>query len=261
MHALRSLARFGVPLVPATMAWIVGDAFIRSSIAREASLSTLGEYGIAYRVASALAILVTGFAVAWQPYLYRSAVTDALSRARRTAPGLLATLAWGAMLLTLMGREVVGIAAGPNYENAVTGIAALSGGIVALGVFTLLGVLAGAISGTGRVGTIALIGMMLQAALGIVLVAPLGLSGAALASLAGYVLSALLLVWSTHFLRLDVHGLSLLAMALLAALGLIAASSLSSSALGLRLAASLIVTVIFGLALLRLRRQSTTARD
>lgn len=256
LSVIRDLMRFGAPLVPAALAWIAGDLFIRSSVARDASLATLGEYGVAYRVTSALAIVVAGFAVAWQPYVYGSAVSDAFPRARRTAPALVALLGWAATILTLMGHEIVAIISGPNYADAVHGIAALAGGIAALGVFMLLGALASATYGTRRVGVVALVGMVVQAALAIMLVTPLGLVGAALASLAGYVVSAALLVWLTGFMRSDAAGAAFLVSIVFASLGLVAASSLASSDFSLRLTAAILFTVVAALVMLLLQRRA-----
>src|SRR5688572_29348756 len=46
MATVRGLLTFGAPLAPVAIAWLVGDSWIRATLAREVELSALGEYGI-----------------------------------------------------------------------------------------------------------------------------------------------------------------------------------------------------------------------
>lgn len=253
------LLRFGVPLIPAAIAWMAGDAVIRSAIARDASLSVLGSYGIAYRVATGLGIFVTGFAIAWQPYLYRADARSVRPRARRTAPALVITLGWGAVVLTLLGREIVAIVAGPDYASAVEGIGPLTGGMVAFGLFMLLGALSGASGATTRVGLIALLGAAAQVAGALVLVGRFGLIGAAYASLVGYVVAAVVLALATRAIVLDRAGALLIAVSVVTALGLAAAMIIGDTPLVVRLSVTAVATVIGAVGLMLARSETPSA--
>ncbi len=240
---IERLVRFGAPLVPAAIAWVVGDVALRSAIARDADLAALGEYGIAFRIATVLAILVTGFMVAWQPYLYRSLPSDVLPRARRAAPALIAVLGAIAIGLTLLAREIVELVAGPSYIGAVSAVPALAGGMVALGLFQLAATLRGAIAGTRVVALAALGGGLVQIVTALVLVESLGIAGAALASLLGYLVAAVAVTWTTRLVSFGADGAWLVATAALVAGGLGLAAWLMWSSLEIRVAATLLTAI------------------
>ena len=193
---LAVLVRFGAPLVPAAMAWIVGDIWIRSTLAREAELATLGEYGIASRIASVLSLAVAGFGVAWHPYLYRSRPIDVLPRAMSTfGPVVLGLGALGAVI-TVLAPEVISIVAGPAYLGARAAVPTLTAGAVALGAFVLVAGVVGSSGSTRRVASSALFGTAVAMVAALFLVPPLGLAGAGVASLAGSVTAAVVLIAS-----------------------------------------------------------------
>jgi O-antigen/teichoic acid export membrane protein len=244
------LVRFGAPLVPAAIAWVVGDVAIRSAIARGTDLGVLGQYGIAFRIATVLAILVTGFAVAWQPYLYRSTAAEVLPRARRAAPVLIAVLGAIAIGLTLLAQEIVELVAGTQYMGAVSAVPGLAGSMVALGLFQLTATLSGAKAGTRAVAVAALIGALVQVVAAFVLVARLGITGAALASLLGYLVAAASLTWATRLVSHVAGGSLFVAAAFIVAAGLGLASWLMWSPLGIRLGVAFITAIVGGVALL-----------
>ena len=190
------LLRFGAPLVPAAMAWIVGDVWIRSTLAREAELTTLGEYGIASRIASVLSLAVAGFGVAWHPYLYRSRPIDVLPRAMSTfGPVVLGLGALGAVI-TVLAPEVIAIVAGPEYIGARDAVPTLTAGASALGAFVLVAGVVGSSGSTRRVAGSALIGTAVAMGAASLLVPSLGLVGAGVASLAGSVTATVVLIGS-----------------------------------------------------------------
>lgn len=231
------LLRFGAPLVPAAISWVLGDVALRSAIARDAGLAALGEYGIAFRIATALAILVTGFAVAWQPYLYRSLPTEVLPRARRAAPALVGVLGAIAVALTLLSQEIVRLVAGPNYMGAVSAVPALAGAMVALGVFQLSATLSGATAGTRIVALAALGGGTVQVLTAFALVDALGIAGAALASLLGYVVAAISLTLTSRLVTFAAPHPGLVVTAVLVAGGLGFAAWLMWAPVEIRVAA------------------------
>jgi O-antigen/teichoic acid export membrane protein len=232
---------------------VVGDVAIRSAIARGTDLGVLGEYGIAFRIATVLAILVTGFAVAWQPYLYRSSATEVLPRARRAAPALIAVLGAIAVGLTLLAPEIVEVVAGEQYLGAVSAVPALAGSMVVLGLFQLTATVSGARAETRTVAVAALIGALVQVVAAFVLVARLGITGGALASLLGYLVAAAALTWTTRLVSLRASGKLFVAAAFIVAASLGLATWLMQSPLAIRLGVAVGTAIVGGAALLWVR--------
>jgi O-antigen/teichoic acid export membrane protein len=195
------LLRFGLPLVPAALAWICGDLAIRATLARQTDLAALGQYGIAARIASVLSIGIVGFTVAWHPFLYRASGARAASAARGAANQMTLLLVLGAIVISLLAPEAVDALAGARYGPAAMGVAPLSAAAVAFGLFSLLSAVAGRENRTVAVGLASLTGAGTQV-VGAVLLADAGILGAAAASLLGTLVAAVgLLIYLRLLLR------------------------------------------------------------
>jgi O-antigen/teichoic acid export membrane protein len=240
LRVLRRLAAFGIPLVPAAVAWLAGDVAIRSALARDASLGTLGEYGVAYRIASVLALMVAGFAVAWHPFLFRGSSKHVLPNARSAMPLLVAALGVTAMVISLLAPELVGVVAGSEYASAATAVPFLTGGMVALGMFTLSGGVGAASGSTSVIAGVALGGMALQVGVAQPLVEAMGLVGGGVASLLGYSVAGVALTALAGLVNWSRSALSMASVLAVTAGGLVAANALMSSPVTLRL------VVLFG---------------
>lgn len=238
---IRRLLGYGAPLIPAAIAWLVGDAVIRSAISREVGLTALGEYGIAYRVASVLGLVVTGFGVAWYPYLYRSPATDVVPRAGQALGVLVLALAVLGVVVTALSPELIAVIAGEGYAGAVDAIGPLAGGMVALGAFVLVSAVIGSEGSTRRVAIAAVLGAATQWVLSAWLVDAHGLAGAGLASLGGYTLAVAILFGTERRLLHAASGWTAVLVAGVAAAGLVGASSVTGGPTLLRV----IVTVGF----------------
>ena len=186
---VRRLAAYGLPLVPAAIAWLIGDAWIRSTLARGADLTAVGEYGIAYRIASILGLLVAGLGVAWYPYIYRSPPEAVGDRAARMLAVVIGVLGAVAVALTALGPEVIAVVAGAPYAGARTVVGALAAGMIAMGAFVLLAGVIGSSGSTGRVALAAVVGALCQGVVATLLVPALGLAGAGVASFIGYAIA------------------------------------------------------------------------
>ena len=206
---ISNLIRFGAPLVPVAIAWLLGDAWMRITLARDADLSSVGQYGIAYRLTSVMGLAVTGFGVAWHPYLYRSSASLVGLRIHTVGPSLLLAVGALGVALTALAPELVAVVAGPGYANAMTAVPALSGGMAALALFVLMSPVVGRSGSTRRVGASALLGMLVQILLAMALIRPLGVAGAGLASLGGYAIASVVLLTSERGLLAGRIGSSL----------------------------------------------------
>jgi O-antigen/teichoic acid export membrane protein len=234
---VRGLVAFGAPLVPAAIAWLIGDAWIRGALARQVDLAALGEYGIAYRIASALGLVVTGFSVAWYPYLFRSQETEVVPRAARVLSVALLGFAAIGVALTVFSPEIIALVGGPAYADARDAIAPLVGGMVALGTFVLVAAVVGASGSTSRIGVAALAGAGIQIATSAPLVEGYGLAGAGVASLCGYVVAALLLLASEARLMAGRAGAFTAGSVAVGAVGLALGSGISGSPIAIRIGA------------------------
>jgi O-antigen/teichoic acid export membrane protein len=207
----RRIVAFGVPLVPATVAWLVGESGIRSALAHAEGLSSLGAYGIAFRIASVLGLVVTGFGVAWYPVAFRDRESGVPGNATQPLSILIVALAGCGVAISALSPEVVSVVAGPGYEAAAAAVAPLVGGMTALGAVVLLGGLSGRRGSTWRIAVAAVLGAVVQVTAAALLVAPLGLPGAGLSSLTGYLLAAGVLI-TTERTALS-HGLTTVVLA------------------------------------------------
>lgn len=248
---MRRLATYGLPLVPAAIAWLVGDAAIRGALARFAEPAALGEYGVASRLVSVLALAVTGFGVAWHPYIYRSPTLAVAERASHALPRIAFVLLVGAAGLTLLAPELIAIIAGDPYLAARTAIPPMAVGVMATGVVVLVGAVVGASGSTRRMAAAALLGAGTQLVVAPAAVGSMGLAGAAWTSLLGAAVAAAFLLAGMRSLwrnRAGVIGLGVLLLAVLL-LGV------GTSAMGLPLALRVVaVTALSATGLLVLRR-------
>ena len=252
---VRRLAMYGAPFVPAAVAWLAGDALIRGTLARELGPDALGEYGIAYRLASILGLVVTGFGVAWYPYLYRSPAAEVMPRASQALGILILAVAAMGMAVTALAPEIISIIAGAEYADARDAVGPLVGGMTALAAFVLMGAVVGAAGSTRRIPIAALIGAGVQVASSLPLVPAFGLFGAALSSLIGYVVAAVVLGAGEVRMVAGGRPLAIAAIVMFAIVGLVAAVAVSGWHLPARVA---VVVVYAGLAAVVARRAAAT---
>jgi O-antigen/teichoic acid export membrane protein len=256
VQTMRRLVVFGAPLVPAAVVWLIGDAWIRTMLANEFDLHTIGEYGIAYRIASVIALVVSGFGVAWQPYIFRSPPGEIRARATGVLVYLTVALGVTGVALTALSPEVIFVVAGAEYARAADAVVGLSAGAVAMGVFVLISAVIGASGTTRFIAPAAALGLAVQLVAAPVLVPWLGLTGAGLASLSGYLVATAALV--THARRLLGRRAVVLVVAASCAtgLGFLVAASGQEWPLAGRFAVVVLAILAGGVTLIAVRRTS-----
>jgi O-antigen/teichoic acid export membrane protein len=192
--AARLLA-FGAPLLPAVVGWTIGDLTIRSFLAGSAGLGALGGFSVATRLVSVMALVISGFSLAWIPFIFRIAVrTDPAERFRDAAFWLTAILGVLAVGLSGGAPELVRIIGGSGYSAGRTAIPGLAAGMILFGLYSLISAGSGLAHRTRDVAWTSAIGVAVQVGAGSVLVPTYGLAGAGAASAAGYAV-ALILLW------------------------------------------------------------------
>jgi len=180
---LRAMLRFSLPLVPSGIAVFVYLYIDRIIINALMTISDVGIFGVGYRIASIVSLLMFGFQVAMMPLVYQHyrepATPRNLSRIFRyfVAGALLMTLG-----LSLFSRELLTLLTPPAYYGAWAVIPLL----VPATVLSGMAIFAPGLSIAKRTGLIAFInigGAILNTLLNLTLIPLFGIQGAALATL------------------------------------------------------------------------------
>jgi O-antigen/teichoic acid export membrane protein len=175
----KEMLAFSLPIVPSSMGILALTYTDRISITSIMTLGDLGIFGIGYRVASVVGLLMVGFQGAISPLIYskyREANTPAeIARVFRYF-SFLALLV--AASLSIFGREILIVLTTPGFYSAATVIPFL----VAATFFSNMHVFApglGIQKRTKYIAVINLIGALLNVGLNLLLVPMLGILGAA----------------------------------------------------------------------------------
>jgi O-antigen/teichoic acid export membrane protein len=191
---LRPMLKYGSPLIVVAVAMWALTLVDRIMLRELGSLPDVGEYAVANRVANVLLLGVTGFALAFGPYIFSIYSEDRdLERSVRAQALRYVTigLATVGLVLAIFAREIIDIVA-PAFDQAYEAVGLLALAVVLYGISTV------AMSGisyarrTGVLAAITLTAAMVNIGLNFALITPFGMIGAALANLGGYLLLAAL---------------------------------------------------------------------
>ena len=255
-QTIRRLLAYGIPLVPATLVWIIGDLGVRGVVAREATIASLGLFGLATRLTSPIQLLVVGFGLAWHPFIYAAAAGQTRDLAADAATRLAAALGVVAIVLTVLAPEVVALIAGPGYEGAVSVVPGLAAGMVLFGLITLSTAVLGAGYRLAPVVVASIGGATLQIAAAWWLVPRFGLGLAGLSVALGYAFTAAMLT-----IRAGVLTSSVAAQLSAVAAGLLIGHLALDLELPARLAVGVVASAVVALAWLFLTRATRTNAD
>ena len=185
---------YGLPLVPAAFALWALALVDRIMLSKLGSLSDVGQYAVANRVSNVLLLAVTGFVLAFGPYVFSIYARDPELEKQvrgKTLTYLIICLTAAALALTLFAQELISIVA-PAFDDAYKAVGLLTFSVVAFGVSTV--VMAG-ISIVRRTKVLALLAGVAAAiniGLNFVLIPPFGMVGAAVATAVAYAVLAAL---------------------------------------------------------------------
>jgi O-antigen/teichoic acid export membrane protein len=188
---------FGLPLVPtAVSAWALA-LVDRIILARVGSLSQVGQYAIANRLASLLLIGVSAFLLALTPFLFQTfsehAGQEKAARAR-ILTYLTFIVSFAGLIITLFAKEVLELLA-PQFDDAYLAVGPLALGTAAYGISA---VLTNGIALAKRTIYLAVFGIaaaLINIGLNFVLIPPLGIVGSAVATTVGFGVLALSYYW------------------------------------------------------------------
>lgn len=181
--SLRRMLGFSVPLVPAGLGVFVTIYIDRIALNELASLTEVGIFGIGYRLASIVALLVLGFQMALTPLVYQRyrdpSTPGELARIFRAFVAVAAVLS---LALSLWAPEALRLATTPAYYAAEVIVPLMAPAILLAGMYVFMPGLAIARQ-TRMIGVITISGAVLNTVLNFALIPFLGVSGAALATL------------------------------------------------------------------------------
>lgn len=133
--------KFGVPLVPHSLATVAMSGYDRIFVGREISAAASGQYFAAFQIASVLGLVAAAFGQAWVPWLYArlSEGTHAAEvRVVRVAWGLIAFWLMLAAIITIAARPIVTLVLGPEFSGAVQPLMFLAPSAAVGGVYFLV---------------------------------------------------------------------------------------------------------------------------
>jgi O-antigen/teichoic acid export membrane protein len=191
---LRKMLAYGLPLVPAALALWALALVDRIMLSKLGSLQDVGQYAVANRIANVLLLAVTGFVLAFGPYVFSIYARDRELEKQvrgKTLTYLIICLSTAALALTLFGQEIVTIVA-PDFDDAYKAVGLLTFSVVAFGVSTVVMAGISIVRRTKVLAVLALVAAALNIGLNFVLIPPFGMVGAAVATAAAYALLAVL---------------------------------------------------------------------
>ncbi len=185
---LGRMLRYGLPLVPATVAAWALALVDRIILSRLGSLAQVGQYAIANRLASLLLIGLTAFLFALTPYLlsiYSEDPAQEKAARARTLTYLTFILSFSGLVLTLFARELIDVLA-PRFHEAYKAVGPLMLGAIGYGLVSLLTTGFSIARKTGRLALMAVAAAALNIGLNFALIPPWGIVGAAVATAVAY---------------------------------------------------------------------------
>jgi O-antigen/teichoic acid export membrane protein len=220
-HKLRIMLAFSLPLVPSSVGVFLNGFADRLVLQHSRSLSEVGVYGVAFRIATVVTLLLAGFQGAAGPLIlerHEQATTrDELAHIFRLFSAAALSLF---VIVSLFADTEVHILASGAYAAADGLVPYLFIAALFFGVY----IFAPGLTIVKRTGTFAAVSIsagLLNLALALLLVPPLGLSGAGLATVASSVwFFALTMIFSQRHYAVD-HDWMRLGCALAAALSIV----------------------------------------
>lgn len=198
--ALLQLLKYGIPLVPTSLAYWVFTTSDRVLLGNLSTLEQVGLYSVAASLVSLTNIAITALGQAWSPHLFRTYEEDpsvAGLLSARMFTYILAGFGSIAVGMTVFAQDLIGLVAGEQFSASAAAVAPLAAGTIA---YATTQVTAGGISLTGRTGYLALYSWLaagINIVLNLLLIPRFGMVGSAWATAAAYVsLTAAYLVTS-----------------------------------------------------------------
>jgi len=190
---LRQMLRFGLPLVPVSIAYGVIGFVDREALQRTASLEAVGVYAVAMKFFAVITMGVQAFSLAFGPFAYAKAQDpDAPRLYARVFALYLAFASLGALVVGVFAPAIVGVLATPRYAAAAGPALWLSFAAVAQGAYSIAVLGVTLALRTSLLGWIAAAAALVAIGANQFLTPRLGAEGAAMATCLAHVTSSVL---------------------------------------------------------------------
>jgi O-antigen/teichoic acid export membrane protein len=188
-----ALAKFGFPLIPATLSMTILRLADRYIIGSLAGLDQVAIYDVGYKVGSIIVLLIAPFRTAWIPYAFSIAQKP---DAQKTYRDVLTYLTAGCIFLILgvitFRVELVDLIAPVSYAGAVVTVGWVAASQLFLAVYHIFSIGPMVANKTRHLAWVALAAGGINMLLNILLIPSIGILGAGIATFAGYLILATL---------------------------------------------------------------------
>jgi O-antigen/teichoic acid export membrane protein len=243
---LRSMQRFGMPLVPSALALWVINFVDREFVSWYKGNAEVGVYSAAVKIASVITFVLVAFRTAWPAFAY--SIEDD-QEAKRTysfvLTYLLALASWAALALGALAPWWTQLLTDPKYQRAENGVALLAFAGAIYAGYTVLAIGSGRARRTQLNWVVTGVGAAVNVALNFWLVPKYGMVGASISTLAAYVA---LFAGMTLYAQ-SVYPVHYQWRRVATAVGAAVALNVAARAPGLSLAPSLVLVAAYPLAL------------
>ena len=189
------LLRFGLPFMPSRVALWALNLSNRLLVAWLATSALAGVFVVAANAASAIALLVTAFQLAWPPFAYGIKDDDEARVVYRSVLTVWLLAALAAVLPLALDRDwLIAVLAGEKYRGGADAMALSALGLAFYGAYYVVGVAVGRAKRTQLNWVVTGIAAVTNVVLCIVLIPEYGAKGAGAASAIAYLLMAVLMV-------------------------------------------------------------------
>lgn len=185
------MLRYGLPLVPASLAVWAVFAIDRSLIASIRGLFDAGHYGLASKVAAPLMMAVSAFALAWGPFIMSQPEGRRLRLRARALTAVTAAAGTGFVLLVLFARPLVDLLGGHEFERSSRAVPGIALGWLWWAIASVLATEFAVNRRTRVIGAATGVSAAINILLNLILIPPFGFVGAAWATAASFALLAL----------------------------------------------------------------------
>jgi O-antigen/teichoic acid export membrane protein len=241
---LREMVRFSLPLVPSSIGVMIALYIDRIAIKELLTLGDLGLYGIGYRVASVVTLLMIGFQGALTPLIYTHYRDPETPGELARIFSFFVTVALGLCLaLAVFAGEIVRLAAAPAFWDGAIVVPLLAPAALLATMYVFAPGLSIA-KRTATISAINLLGAGLNTGLSFTLVPLLGIRGAAASTLIGAAtIFALSMIASQRHYPVP-HAWGRIAVAALAAVGIFVVASALPVGAGSSIALKILLVVV-----------------
>jgi O-antigen/teichoic acid export membrane protein len=206
---LQRMTSFGLPIIPAAVAYGVIAFSDRWILVRWADLTAVGVYAVAVKLGLAVVLLVSAFQLAWGPFAFERAREPGADRMfARVLILFVGATTTAALAVGLFAPEILRLIVPPEYAAAAAPGAVLAFAAVASGAYQVAGLGVSIALRTDVLAWAAFAAAGITIGLGILLVQALGSLGVAIATLLGYTGSTILVyVWAQRLHPIPYRGI------------------------------------------------------